>query len=164
MRRSGAVYALPSTPAGLESFAADLLAVSPDDVDEGGDNCTLALPACGDAQGTSWTSVHLDLLAPGQIQAAPQQPPAGATGVNISLPPCCHAGTAAAVAKVSNDSPRYKQRRALLKRQPAERKRKAGAEGAGAGASAATPAEQPDGEALFLKKWLRMRDAAMSEL
>lgn len=108
--------------------------------------------------------MHLNLLDPSQVQPEPQLPPAGASQVNISLPPCWGAADVDATARVYNRSADYKVRQATLRHQLADRKRKAEAEGAVAGASAAAPAEEPDSQAVYEARWLEMRDAAMSDL
>lgn len=176
--RDGTLYALPRTPAGLDAFAADLLATGPEQWDENGPN-RLMLPASPRGTDSSWDSINLDLLPPSRVQAAPAQQGAGAGRVRLTLPMSFDSG-APAQAKVSNGAAAYGRRQAGLKLRLEEQQRKeqaaaaAPGEGAAGGAAAmatdaataaaAAPAQQPDSEEVLEAKWRALRDKAMADL
>ena len=113
-----------------------------------------------------WQSVSLELLPPSKVQAVLQQGPHGRSWVQVTTPFFAE-DAAVAAAKVTNRGSAYGDQQIRLKRQLAERKRKAaamaGQEAAGASAAAA-PAEEPDSTEVRLQKWRPMRDQAMAEL
>lgn len=76
----GTLFAVPRTQAGLEQFAADVLQTSPDDYD-GLDVVKMELPA--HSTDTSWSSVQLDLLAPGLLRASERVRWAKVAGVRV---------------------------------------------------------------------------------
>lgn len=156
MHRHGALFAVASTTAGLEAFAADVLATSPEVPD----------PECGTAPYVSyrmmlptyrlsddrtpvpWDSVHLDLLAPDQLYI--EAPWDDESWVSVSMPfddydsgdiPFnSHIARSPAFVMVDNPS--------------------------AGGAAAPTPgqAEHPDGDAVSELTWRPMRDRAMADL
>ena len=169
MGRHGTLYAVPRTPAGLEAFAADLLATSPVEWDDSGPN-RMALPTRAQPNDCGWDSVSLDLLPPSKVRASARRGPHGTSWVELSMPTFHGDSDACGDAKVSNPSAAYARCQAELRRQLAEQQRKAaaGTDGAGGGAAgpaaAGPPAKQPDSDEERERKYRVMRDQAMAEL
>lgn len=169
MGRHGTLYAVPRTPAGLQAFAAYLLATSAEEWDDGGPN-RMALPTRAQPYDCGWDSVSLDLLPPSKVRASAHQGPHGTSWVELSMPTFHFDSDASGDAKVSNPSAAYARCQAELRRQLAEQQRKAAAAtnsaggGAAGPAAAGPPAEQPDSDEERERKYRVMRDQAMAEL
>ncbi len=160
--RQGAVFAVRQTQAGLEQFAADLLATGCDEMDDGLNTCKLALPL----QRTSyseWDSVHLHLLPPGAVQGRAHKGQLSPQWLPIRMPSIFPPDTAPAAAEVRNRATAYAHKQTALKRQLELHKREQAAIAAGVPAASAEP-PQPDSEIKFERKWWALRDESMAEL
>lgn len=155
--RHGAVYAVPCTPAGMEQFVSDLVALSPGEWGDG-EVCQLELPRVSPVQ-EEWTSVVLHLLPPSAVQARPHegpQPPSP-TRLRVGMPTALFPDEALAAAEVDNRAARY------ASSQEALRQAAAASTGSRSGAAAAAR-PQPDSQTEFQAKYRRLRDEVMAEL
>ncbi len=179
--RQGIIYAVQQTQAGLEQFVADLLATSPEEWDDGLNDCKLALPLHGSAGvGSGWDSMYLHLLPPSTVQIRTRQGPAPPSQdwLPIRMPTIFSPGEAMAAVEVTNGGASYAHSQSVLKRQLAQQKREQAAAAAGgppapsaadsatAATAAAAPAAppQPDSDAEFQQKYRALRDEAMADL
>ncbi len=162
--RQGAVFAVQQTQAGLEQFAADLIASSPEEYDDGAGPCQLTLPLYHSAvAGAAWDSVQLHLLPPSTVQASAQQGQLSPDWLSIVMPTLFTPREALAAAEVRNRATAYAHKQDALKRRLEQHKREqaaaaagspaAIAAGSGTAATTAAPPPQPDSEAEFQQKF-----------
>lgn len=136
--RHGSIFAVQQTQAGLERFAADLVATSPEAWDEDMP-FKLELPTEHNVGTAAWDSVQLLLLPPSAVQVSAHE--ARPSWLCVTVPAAIIAPeSAVTAAEVRKRATAYANRQAVLKRQLAQQRRQEAAAAAAAAVAVATSA------------------------